>query len=244
MDNRGIDTEPGWVNRQLRELRQAIEALRSERRSAATEMSANGVTVFKLGLQNYGDYGMTINREDGSPAVAVRKEFANVAQVVTVTDDTGNALLAEESLGSGLKFPILHIPMQPVQAVAGTLQCGPFGWQLPIATATFTSTHQAWYARGNQYGAFRVQISASDTTTAAEVRVINIGNGDQLGPFLSGPWTGTRAAGSTGFVEVVSPALFLPGNPNENNVRIGLQVRRSAGAGTLQVALTESHGGG
>lgn len=42
MDNRGIDTDPGWINRQLRELRQAIESLRSERRASAATLSGYG----------------------------------------------------------------------------------------------------------------------------------------------------------------------------------------------------------
>lgn len=45
MDNRGIDTDPGWINRQLRELRLAIEAVRSERRAASTEVTTGDFIV-------------------------------------------------------------------------------------------------------------------------------------------------------------------------------------------------------
>lgn len=256
-DNRGIDRDIGNTSRQLKALWDAINAMKSERRASATTIGSGGFTVdggdvvmldtdgsvlFRLGTQTQGDRGITISREDASLALGVRKVFANTAQVIEIRDADGYPVVAEEPLGNGLSRPILHIPMQPVQVTPSTLQAGPYGWQVPCTSGTFITTHQAWYARGNQYGSFRVRISASDTTTAAEVKVINALNGDHLGPFLAGGWTGVRAVGTVDFVEVVSPALFLPGNPDEHGVTIALQVRRTAGAGTLQVALTESHG--
>lgn len=45
MDNRGIDADPGWVNRKLREIERAIEALRSERRGGATTISDGDLTI-------------------------------------------------------------------------------------------------------------------------------------------------------------------------------------------------------
>lgn len=56
MDNRGIDTDPGWINRQLRELRQAIEAMRSERR-AGSAWDGNHLTLgsFHLWVDATGD---------------------------------------------------------------------------------------------------------------------------------------------------------------------------------------------
>lgn len=205
-------------------------------------LDTDGSTVFRLGPQEHGDRGVSLSREDGSLALAVRKGFENVPQTIEIRDADGNTLLAEESLGNGLSRPILHIPMQPVQATAAALLCGPYGWEVPCAATSFTTTHQAWYARGNQFGFFRLRIAASDTTTAAEVKVINALSGDHLGAFLAGGWTGVRAAGSTGYTEVTSPALFLPGLPNESGIELAVQVRRTAGAGTLQVALPESRG--
>lgn len=256
-DNFGVAWDPGWLNRELTKLRREIESLRSERRAASTTigkggslvvdggdvlmLDTDGSVLFRLGTQTHSDRGVSISRDDASLALAIRKEFPNTPQTVEISDADGNRIFAEESLGSGIRRPYLTIPMQPVQATAAPMQAGPYGWQIPLTATTFTSTHQAWYTRLNQFGYFRAQIAASDTTTAAEVRVINVSSGDVLSPFLGSPWVGTRATGSTGYVEVASPPLFLPGIPDEQ-ITIAVQVRRSAGAGTLQAALPESRG--
>lgn len=205
-------------------------------------LDTDGSTVFRLGPQLWGDRGVSIFREDGALAVAVRKAFENSPdQTLEVRDRDGVLLLAEEALGAGLSRPFLHVPMHPVLATPGTLQHGPYGAEVPVATATWTTTHQAWFTRHNQYARFVAQVSASDATTAAEVRVVNADTSEVLGAFLAGAWTGTRAAGGTAHTEVESPAIFLPGAP-EDDVSVALQVRRTAGTGTLQVALPRSQG--
>lgn len=45
MDNRGIDTDPGWINRKIHAIERAIEGLRSERRAAATTVSEGDFIV-------------------------------------------------------------------------------------------------------------------------------------------------------------------------------------------------------
>ena len=265
MDARGIDTEPGWENRRFQKIERMIEALRSERRAAATTISdgdlrlANGAqlvvdggdvvmldtdgsALFRLGLQANGDRGVSVFREDGSIALAIRKAFpSSGAQSVEIRDRLGNLIVAEEALGSGMSRPFLHIPMVPVIDTATALPTGPYGPEVPVTAATFTTTHRAWFARHNQYGRFMVQIAASDATTAAEVRIINAATNTVLGDFLAGPWLGVRAAGSTTHVQVDPPRIFLPGAPDER-VSVAVQVRRTAGTGTLSVALPESHG--
>lgn len=45
LDNRGVDLDPGWINRRLHDLARDMESLRSERRAAATMISAGDFTV-------------------------------------------------------------------------------------------------------------------------------------------------------------------------------------------------------
>lgn len=266
MDARGIDLhDPGRVNRELQRLRREIESLRSERRAGATTIAdgdirlanggslvvdggdvvmldADGSEMLRIGPQQHGDRGVSVSREDGSLALVVRKAFSNsTLQTLEIRDRLGNLIVSEEALGWGLSRPFLQIPMRPVMATPTALMHGQYGPEVPVTSGTFETTHQAWYARHNQYGRFCFQIAASDATTAAEVRVINVATGNPLAAFFQPSWLGTRAVGDTAFVEVVSPPLSVPGDPDDR-ISIAAQVRRSAGAGTLTVALPESHG--
>lgn len=257
MDYRGVDTDLGWVNRELTRLRREIESLRSERRAASTTigngnlvidggdvtmLDVDGSVMFLLGGQLNGDRGVTISRESGVAAFAIRKSFpTSNKQTVVITDANGLPLVAEESLGNGLSHPFLPIPLQPATATSSSLSTGPWGYEITSSSTTYETTHQAWYARHNQFGLFRIRVAASDTTTAGEVRVINVGTGVGLGPFLSPAWTGVRAAGSTAYTEIVSPGLNLPGTMH-TSISVAVQVRRTAGTGTLTVAVPESRG--
>lgn len=260
VDNLGIDSSPGWINRKFRALEQQIADLRSERRASATTIGSGGFVVdggdvimldddgsvmFRLGAQTHGDRGLTIAREDGTVALELRKTFSNSSsQTLYLYDDQGAAMLTEEPLGNGISRPMLPVPLQPVTAASTALNTGPWGPEVVVDSATFTTTHQAWFARHNHFALFRVQIAASDITTAAEVRVVNAVDQNPLNPFFLVDWLGVRPAGTTGYVEVVTSGLdglALPGT-SHTEISVQVQVRRSAGAGTLTVAVPTAHG--
>ena len=88
MDNRGIDTDPGWQNRKLRDLERQIQELRSEKRAAATTigtgslvidggdlvlLDTDGSVLLRVGEQAFGDRGVAIYRDSGLAAVEVTK---------------------------------------------------------------------------------------------------------------------------------------------------------------------------
>lgn len=267
MDSRGIDLHDiGWVNRELQKLRREIEALRSERRAAATTISdgdlrlANGAqlvvdggdvvmldedgsVMFRIGVQDFGDRGVSIFRDTGELAFSLRKVFANsTEQSLTLYDRYGHSIFSEEGIGSGPARPLMHIPMQPVQETPGPLSAGPHGWEVEAADNAWATVFQARYARHNQFGTFRVHLAASDTTTAAEARVINAADGAHLGQFFAGPFTATKAAGTTDYTDHLMPGIVLPGAPWAS-VTLELQVRRTAGTGSVRCAVSESRGG-
>lgn len=203
----------------------------------------DGSEIFRIGDMEHGDRGLTITRENGTVAFEMRKTFVGSStQAVFLRDDTGAALISEEPLGDGLSRPFLPIPMLPVTAATTALSTGPWGPQVVVNSGTFTTTHQAWYARHNQYGLFRCRIAASDTTTAGEVQVINVDNGVPLTRFFQPAWLGSRPAGSTGYTEVVPASGLLLPNAMHASTTLAVQVRRTAGAGTLTVAVPESRG--
>lgn len=206
-------------------------------------LGEDGTVMFRLGPQINGDFGFQISREDGTKAFTLSRLFAiSTQQELRLFDRFGNGLVEEEALGAGMSKPMLPIVMRPIQAAAATLLAGPHGWEVPTSDAAWVTIFQSNYPRHNQYGTFRAMIAASDATTAAEMRLINAADGNHLGQFLAGPYTATRAAGGTAYVETVLPSIVLPGDPHAD-ASLALQVRRTAGTGTLQVALTYSNGG-
>lgn len=261
MDARGIDTnDPGWVNRKFQELKREIEALRSERRTAATTINSGGRLVvdggdvimldedgdeiFRIGVMPHGDRGLRIRRTDGSAVLTLAKIFEfSSGQELVVLDRLGNPLMAEEALGSGPAYPVFHVPMQPVQPASAPLIAGPRGLEVSTSATSWTDVFVARFLRHNQFGTFRIHMAASDATTTGEVRIVDASDGFHLGQFLAGGFVGSRPAGSTGFVDVLLPSIFLPGAPWAQ-ISLAIQARRTAGSGTLRVALGESRGGG
>lgn len=254
MDNRGIDTDPGWINRKFRELEAKIEAMRSERRAAATTIGSGGLTIdggdlilleadgdeiFVIGEQPYGDRGISAYRDDGTEALSVRKPLPGFPQRVAIFDRDGHEIFTEGGLSDGIDRPFFSIPIQPYLASAGPLSAGPNGFEVSTTSTTFATTHVGMWRRSNYLTRWRWQIRCSDASTAAEVRVVV--NGTHLGTYLGSPWTGVRAAGSTSYVEVLSARLTLPG-AYLDQMSVTVQARRSAGTGTVSVALTEARG--
>ncbi|HEY0889379.1 MAG TPA: hypothetical protein VGE38_07200 [Nocardioides sp.] len=268
VDNRGIDTDLGWVNRKLEQLQRQIEALRSERRAAATTITdgdlrvsgggslivdggdfllldTDSSTVFRLGPQIHGDRGVSLLRIDGTEALAVRKRFAgSTDQSIGVYDRNGKQMLVEEELGDGFAAPAFPIPVQPRLATSGAVNAGPHGLEVSTTSGSFVTTHLAQFFRQNQYLRMRIAVAASDTTTAAEVQVINTATGLALRPFLAAEWLGVRAAGSTAYtilqagsgVPLVAPGAF------GDLISLEVQVRRTAGSGTLTAAVPFASG--
>jgi hypothetical protein len=203
----------------------------------------DGTEIFRIGDMEHGDRGLVIRREDGSIAISLSQAFPGAAQQeIRIFDRFGNELLTEEAIGSGPAYPIFPLIFEPVLATAGTVNAGPYGFEVPTTSGTFVTVFRTTLARNNQFGTVKLRVAASDTSTSGELRLINVANNSHLGQFLAGPYTGTRSTGSTAYVEVSLPSLVIPGNPWDP-IELAVQVRRTAGAGTLRVAVDQSRGG-
>lgn len=204
----------------------------------------DGTEILRIGDQQFGDRGITISREDGTLALSIRKRLAGAGtQSLELRDDNGNVILSESEFGTGLDYPWLPLVVQPWSATSAAVQTGPHGLEGPAVTSgTFVTTHMVELPRMNQQTRWRFAIKASDATTAGEVQVIRESTGVALTKFLQPAWVGTRAAGSTGYVDVDPGApLVLPGS-YITMMRLLVQVRRTAGAGSLTCAVPFAHG--
>lgn len=203
-------------------------------------LDTDGSTVFRLGPQQYGDRGVSMYREDGTPALEVREQFDGFGQKLRVLDSVGNELLSEFQVGAGLRRPFLPIPTAPSGAPSGW---GKYGPERATTSGTFVSLFTGDARRVNPLIRVIIAVKCSDATTAAEVRLVDESNGNVFDAFLLGPdWTGVLAAGSTAWQEQDS-VLSSPDVPYEGRYRFEVQARRTAGAGTVTVAVAQIMGG-
>lgn len=206
----------------------------------------DGSIIFRLGTQQFGDRGVAVFREDATAALTVRKELSNGSQALTMFDGSGNVIFREGLFASGHEEPYLHVPFQPVAAAGGSaLTCGPHGIERSTTSGTFVSLYRAQFRRENPFQSFEFAVNLSDTTTAAEIQVINETNGASLAGFLQTGWLGVVAAGTSGWRTVAPP--YSLGTSYQwaygQTAKIAVQARRTAGAGTVTVSVRHSSGG-
>ena len=257
MDNRGIDTDPGWINRKLRDLEAKIEAMRSERRAAATTVStgafvvsSEGEEIFRIGDMEFGDRGVVIRRQNGTVAFEVRRLSAGafVSQSTAIRDNNGASALETDALFGGVRAPYLEYTFQPIAAASGTtLTCGPYGFERTTTSTTFDTLFVYDGKRQNPYLDLKVAVKPSDTSTSAEVRVVNLATGTPLSDFFGGgSWLGTVPTGSSAFTLLdpsATQAVAADAGAYQAAIRLGVQVRRTAGSGTLTVSVPQAIGG-
>lgn len=256
-DLRGIDNDPGWINRKFRELERMIEGLRSERRAASTSVdtgsfrvTANGEEVFRIGDMEFGDRGLIARRQDGSVAFAVKRLSADtfVGQSVAIYDGSEIQVLSTDAILGGLRAPYFEIPFQPYSATPGTsITCGPYGFERTTTSGTFETVFVYDGKRQNVFLDAKVAARASDATTTGEVRIVDLATGTPLPDFFGGPsWVGTIPASSTSYLVLdpgASQAVTASTGGFGSYMRLGVQARRTAGAGTLTIAVPSALGG-
>lgn len=154
--------------------------------------------------------------------------------------------VAESQIGVGLGRPVLSVPMQPVGAAGTAVTCGPFGWERTTVSAAFETLFRNEGMRQNPAWAPALAVRCSDATTAGEVQFVDLTTGVAVAlvEVLSSTSLYTIAAGTTvdTLLAPQAPGLLLP-QAYGDTARLGIQARRTAGAGTITVAVRQSIGG-
>lgn len=202
-------------------------------------LDTDGSTVFRLGPQQLGDRGVSIYRENGTVALEVREQVDGFGQRLRMLDDAGNVLFAEYGLGNGLERPRLTMQVHPNAAPAGW---GEYGPERTTTSSTFATLFVAHSRRQNVLLNPLLAVKCSDATTAAEVRIREATTGQVLDNFFApGDWVGSWPAGSTAFVESAPVVVGVGGH--DAPIKLEVQARRTAGAGTVTVACPRIMGG-
>lgn len=205
-------------------------------------LDTDGSVMFRLGAQEFGDRGLSLFRENGSAVLELKRDGVSplLQQAWRLKDGAGNVLVGEWAFGTGLTRPRIPMPVFPVAAPAGWGLNGP---EVSTTSGTFTSLFRVDTRRQNPLYQPVLSIYCSDTSTAAEVQVIDVATSDPLDNFFGGgDWVGVHAAGSTATVEYTPALSGLPGS-HDSRIQLDIQVRVTAGAGTVTLAVPSSMGG-
>lgn len=241
-----VEQDPAALARRITDLQRQINELRSERRGGATSVDRGSFLVtdpvsgeiFRIGDMEFGDRGLIVHRNDGTPAFEIRKlsPAPLVGQSVTIYDRNGTtAVFSVDGLIGGLRNPYLEHPFQPVSATSGTpVTCGPYGLERTTSSASFETLFVYDGKRQNPLLDLKVAGRCSDGTTAGEVRVVNLATGLPLSDYFGGPtWLGVFPAGTTSYL-VVDPlnsqAVSADAAATGGFMRLGVQVRRKVGS--------------
>lgn len=195
-----------------------------------------GAILFRIGTMLYGDRGVTAYRADGSIAWQICKIFsAGDTQQRYMQYDLAGRVVGGDAQLSPTGFDSPHIPhaWHPVDRSDAKT----------TTSATFVSLFEHRGFRGNPGLPIAFSVLCSDATTAGEVQVIDVASGGGLVPFFAAPWVGTIPAGTTTATILTAPPLAVPGSANDA-VLLQVQARRTAGTGTVSVAIARSVGGG
>jgi hypothetical protein len=206
------------------------------------DAAPSATEIFRLGVQQYGDRGITIRRNDGTTAIEVKNSFSSTdpRQSFIIRDPAGRAIGGDSILaGSGFDAPNIPIPFIPAD---------PTNTSIAVTTSAtaFTATHEHRGFRQNPALKPQYKVKCSDGTTTCDIQVWDVLNSVYLGGFLGSPATLTISvpAGTSAFtVFEFASALALPGLMGDA-MQLELHVKRTAGTGSITIAPVRSFGSG
>lgn len=210
---------------QIADLKRRISVLEAANRAGATSIDkgtlvarhTNGNAVFEAGFVSptTDGWGFAARRADGGLAWFVYSEEDGDGFWAGL-DKQGNILISEDGAsGQGLALPYL-----------------PFVWEtgvsVPSGTETttsgsFTSSHTAVYLKQHPKVIVMALVRSSDGSTTGEIRLLNTTMGEQIGT------TQSIVAGEFSFKIIDGPIS----GTHLQSMQLDLQIRRTAGAGTI-----------
>ena len=210
--------------------------------------SGDGAEMIRMGDTAYGR-GLEFMRSNGVAAFLLRKAFStSTRETWSLLDAGGVSVVEENALGAGLGRPFLELPFQPYAATSGTaVTCGPYGFERTTSSTSW-ETLFAYDGKAQNYLIdFKFAAMCSDATTAAEIQVVNLDDGTPRPGYLLSSWLGAVPAGTTTMTvldpspdKVISRVSTVGAGGYQ---RLGVQVRVTAGTGTVTLAIPQAMGG-
>jgi hypothetical protein len=204
------------------------------------DTAPSGTILFRLGVQDFADRGITIRRNDNTVALVVKDVFGTGSQSMLMYDRVGKITGGDSILGtSGIDAPQIPIPFIPVDYTSNaTAQT--------TSSATFVALHEHRGPRQNPAMKPQFMVKCSNGTTAAEIQIYDVVNSAYLGGYLGSPAVQkiTVPVATTAFTPFqFGSSVILPGLMGDA-MNLQIHARVTAGAGSVSVAPVQTFGSG
>lgn len=134
-------------------------------------------------------------------------------------------------------LPPHNLPFQPIAAASDTVvECGPRGFERESTSTAWETLFVHDGQRSGRVLTLRLYVMASDGSTAGQVQVVDESGGEVLPDHAGVTWAGAIATGTT-TLTLISAQIGLTRWKTGVPMRVGIQVKRTAGAGTLRLAV-------
>ena len=198
-------------------------------------LDENMTELFRVGIMERGDRGIRVRRTDGSVAFEVRDTLGFGVQSIAMRDAEGSLIAGTGLFPNGLGAPYQAINWVPTDYLSGAPAQS-------TSSDVFVATHEHRGFKQNNVVWPQFMVRCSDASTAGEVQLFSVTTGLPLDNGGGVPMVITIPAGTTTFtLAEFSEYLVLPGSFG-TPVNYQIQVRRTAGTGSVTVAPVRSVG--
>jgi hypothetical protein len=201
-------------------------------------LDTDGSVLLKSGTQEFGDRGFAAFRDDGTPAIVVKRVFSgDLQQSMQFYDPSGQTIGGESILSpNGFDAPHIPIPFTPSDVTLNT-------YARTTSSTTFVPLFEHYGYRQNPALHLKVKAWCSDATTTADIQVWNVIGGVYLDTFLGSPPPSVIQIPLATTVPTVfeSESMMLPGSMS-TDMQLEIHVKRTAGAGSVSLAVLRSIG--
>lgn len=189
--------------------------------------SIGGYPAVLLGPLPTGDVGLELRRQDGTLALRVGASGIGASRTdVGIYDKSGGLIFGDSaSVPDGIGRPSLSWPLLPADGADAR----------STTSGTFVTVFNAVGRKSNAAVELRFWGSCSDGTTAGEVRLVDFSDVPLLDLAGAAQVPTPIPAGTTSPALLVTDPCRIAGEPYDTSLYVRVQVRRTAGAGTVTV---------
>jgi len=206
-----------------------------------TTLDTDGSDLLKSGTQEHGDRGLSIYRDDGSPALVVKRTFGagDPRQSLRMLDPMGATIGGDSIVAiSGFDAPHIPIPFTPSNVATTT-------FAQTTASATFVALFEAYTFYQNPGLRLKVKAWCSNGTTTADIQVWDVLGGAYLDTFFGAPPPSVINVplATTAPTVFESESMLMPGLMSAD-MQLEIHAKVTAGTGSVSVAVLRSIGRG